>query len=232
MYFPLDCVISAIAVGRDGSRIETGLIGWEGMTGFAIAQGDEETPFELINQAAGDALFMTKEDFKQLLVRAPNVRLLASRFARSMNIQVSYTALANGRHKIQKRLARWLLMMQDRAPHRREFRLTHDYLAIMLGVRRPSVTDAIHILEGERLIRGTRSNLEIVDRNGLIAVAGGIYGTPEDEYARLMALPLNEDAVLLKQSVSKQPASAALASPARRTFGWGDAQRSPRCSDG
>lgn len=107
------------------------------MTGFAIAQGDEETPLELINHAAGDALFMPKEDFKLLLGRAPNVHLLASRFVSSMSIQVSYAALANGQHKIPKRLARWLLMMQDRVPHRRELRLTHDYLAIMLGVRRP-----------------------------------------------------------------------------------------------
>lgn len=80
-------------------------------------------------------------------------------------------------------------MVHDRVPGR-EFRLTHNYLAIMLGVRRPSVTEALHKLEGHKLIRSTRGNIEIRDRRGLVSAAGEACGTPEEEYERLMALPL------------------------------------------
>ena len=116
------------------------------------------------------------------------LRILASRFARSLAVRVSYTALANGRFEVKQRLARWLAVVHERVPGR-EFHLTHDYLAIMLGVRRPSVTDALHLLEGNKLIRSTRGNIEIRDRNGLIAAAGEAFGAPEAEYERLMALP-------------------------------------------
>jgi len=81
-------------------------------------------------------------------------------------------------------------MIQDRT-NQNPFRLTHDYIAIMLGVRRPSVTDALHILEGDKLIRSTRSYIEVLNRNGLINSAGETYGAPEREYARLMSLPLH-----------------------------------------
>ena len=77
-------------------------------------------------------------------------------------------------------------MIQDRTAEQHEFRLTHDYLSIMLGVRRPSVTAAIHILEGERWIKATRSHIRIIDRKGLIDFAGEAYGVPEKEYERLM----------------------------------------------
>ena len=80
-------------------------------------------------------------------------------------------------------------MVHDRVPGR-HFHLTHEYLAIMLGVRRPSVTDALHILEGDKLIRSTRGNIEIRDRRGLVAAAGEAFGAPEAEYDRLMALPI------------------------------------------
>ena len=92
--------------------------------------------------------------------------------------------MANGRAKIEERLARWLLMVQDRIDGD-EAALTHDFIAIMLGVRRPGVTDAIHALEGKGLVRATRGALRIVDREGLEALAGGAYGLPEKEYRRL-----------------------------------------------
>lgn len=189
VYFPVDCVASLIAVGSEGTRIETGLIGREGMTGTGIALGDDRTPHELVNQIEGLALAMAAEDFKLVLRDAPEFDLLAGRFARALGIQVSHTALANGRFDIRTRLARWLLMVDDRTP-KSAFDLTHEYLSIMLGTRRPSVTEAIHLLEGERLIRSTRSHLEIRDRPGLLQFASESYGIPEAEYRRLMSLPL------------------------------------------
>jgi len=187
VYFPLECVASLIAIGHDGTRIETGLIGREGMTGFGIVEGDVQTPFELINQIEGLSLAASADVFEKALAAHPMLRCLALRFARTVAIQVSYTALANGRSGIRQRLARWLLMVQDRIDQN-PFNLTHDYLAVMLGVRRSSVTDALHLLEGERLIRSNRSRVEIINRKGLKNVAGEIYGPAEHEYERLMSL--------------------------------------------
>lgn len=192
IYFPIDCVASLIAVGRDGARIETGLVGREGMTGIGMAIGDDHTPHELINQIEGDALVMAAHDFKTALELAPDLSHLAARFGRSLAVQISHTALANGRFELRQRLARWLLMVQDRI-HDQTISLTHDYLSIMLGVRRASVTDVLHLLEGERVVRAHRLSIEIRDRLGLIKIAGEIYGTPEAEYERLMGLPIPFD---------------------------------------
>ena len=186
LYFPIDCVVSLILVGRKGSRIETGLIGREGMTSFGIVEGYLNTSFELVSQLDGTCLAIAAGDFAGLLEHVPSLRRFSSRFARTLNLQVSYTALANGKFGVAQRLARWLLMIQDRVSDRR-LTLTHDYLALMLGVRRSSVTDTLHVLEGERLIRATRSQIEIIDRDGLMRFAGEIYGEPETEYQRLMS---------------------------------------------
>lgn len=192
VYFPINCVASLIVVGREGSRIETGLVGCEGMTGAGLADGDTYSPYELVTQVEGDALVMGASDFISLSAMIPELRILAVRFFRSLAVQVSYTAIANARFEIRQRLARWLVMVHDRIPGQ-SFQLTHDYLAIMLGVRRSSVTDALHLLEGDKLIRSTRNNIEIRDRAGLIEVAGEAFGTPEAEYERLMALPVTAD---------------------------------------
>lgn len=190
VYFPLDCVVSVIVVGRKGTRIETGVIGREGLTGSGLSDNDDRTPYELITQIEGTALAMPAYQFRRGLNSVPELRALTSRFARSLGVQVSYTALANAKFDIRQRLARWLIMVQDRVPGR-DINLTHDYLAVMLGVRRPSVTDVLHILEGDRLIRANRGCIEIRDRNGLIEIAGEAYGAPEIEYIRLMALGLD-----------------------------------------
>ncbi|TDK32133.1 Crp/Fnr family transcriptional regulator [Rhizobium deserti] len=190
VYFPLGCILSSVAISREGSRTEAGLIGREGMSGFGFADGDDRSPYELISQIDGPALFMAADDLKRVMRLVPALALLARRFARSLSIQASFTALANARFEIRARLARWLLMLQDRADRMNEFRLTHEYLGIMLGVRRPSVTDALHLLEGEKMIRSTRSRIEILDRPKLIRLAGDSYGVPESEHARIMKLPL------------------------------------------
>ena len=190
LYFPIDCVASLIVVGSEGTRIEAGLIGREGMTGYGVAVGDLQNPYELISQVGGTALVLTVRDARDLLASMSSLALLSSRFALSLSVQISHTALANGRFGLKQRLARWILMIQDRAAGE-SFDLTHEYLAIMLGVRRPSVTDARHILEGDKLIRSKRRNVEIRSRIGLIELAGEAYGAPEIEHDRLMNLPLS-----------------------------------------
>jgi len=99
--------------------------------------------------------------------------------------QLSQTALANGRYNLQERLARWLLMCNDRL-HTDDMALTHEFLSLMLGVRRSGVTEAIHLLEGIHVIKATRGQVRIVNRARLLEIAGGCYGLPEAEYDRLI----------------------------------------------
>ncbi|WP_353642480.1 Crp/Fnr family transcriptional regulator [Mesorhizobium sp. WSM2239] len=112
-------------------------------------------------------------------------RLFLLRYAQSLSIQTEFTALANARSNVEQRLARWLLMCADRV-HGDHLNLTHEYLSIMLGIRRPGVTVAIQLLEGNGLIRANRGVVIVRDRGGLVAASAGSYGVPEAEYERLI----------------------------------------------
>ena len=98
-------------------------------------------------------------------------------------MQVAHTALANGVHQIDERLTRWLLMVDDRMDGG-EFPLTHEFMSVMLGVRRPSVTTSLHVLEGNGFIRAERGRITIVNRAAMERFAGDSYGAPEAAYAR------------------------------------------------
>jgi CRP-like cAMP-binding protein len=111
------------------------------------------------------------------------------RFAQAFSIQVSQTALANGRYAVGERLARWLLMSQDRMGDK--LSLTHEFLSTMLGVRRPGVTEALQQLEAVGAIRATRGTIEVRYRGKLEDCAGGCYGIPEAEYRRLMGVAIS-----------------------------------------
>jgi CRP-like cAMP-binding protein len=108
------------------------------------------------------------------------------RYVQVLAIQTAQTALANGRGKLEARLARWLLMAHDRA-ERDQFIITHQFLALMLGVRRPGVTTTVHSLEGRNLIKARRNSITITDREGLLKLAKSSYGVPEAEYKRLVS---------------------------------------------
>ena len=127
------------------------------------------------------------------------VRRFLLRFVDCLMIQTSYTAVANVRQRLESRLARWLLMCEDRAGSK--LNITHEFLSIMLGVRRPGVTVAIQVLEGKGLIRASRAKIVIRDREGLIKLADGSYGAPEAEYERLLG---NSPVVLKAMGTSKQ----------------------------
>jgi CRP-like cAMP-binding protein len=113
------------------------------------------------------------------------LRKVLLRFVHSFMIQATHTAVANGSAKLEERLARWLLMAHDRLDGDR-LRLVHEFLARMLGVRRPGVTVAIHALESSGVIESARGVITVVDREGLEEMANGSYGVPEREYERLM----------------------------------------------
>jgi CRP-like cAMP-binding protein len=111
------------------------------------------------------------------------------RYVHTTVLQLAHSALANGRYSMQERLARWLLMCHDRLDGD-NLAVTHDFLSLMLGVRRSGVTDNLHILEGRQAIRATRGNVRVLNRDMLIDIAGGCYGVPEREYEKLLGLAL------------------------------------------
>ncbi|MGD9980048.1 MAG: Crp/Fnr family transcriptional regulator [Hyphomonadaceae bacterium] len=185
VYFVERGIVSVLAKSTIHESIEAGLIGWEGVTGIAVIMGNDRSPHECIVQVDGEALRIEVDAFRDAMTQSESLRTLLLRFVHVFNIQVAHTALANARAKIEERLARWLLMVHDRIPGD-EACLTHEFVAIMLGVRRAGVTDALHELEGKGLIRSTRGVVRIVDREGLEIFAGGTFGVPEREYRRLI----------------------------------------------
>jgi CRP-like cAMP-binding protein len=123
---------------------------------------------------------------KDTIDERPSLHRLLLRYAQALNVQTSVTAFANANHTLEMRLARWLLMCHDRLDGD-DIEITHEFMAMMLGVRRAGVTTSLHILEGNRLIRSTRGLVTVRDRDGLEKLADDAYGLPEAEYVRLMA---------------------------------------------
>lgn len=190
---------SMVATSRDGrEEIEVGHIGPEGMTGFFVLHGVDQSPHRTFMQTSGAALSIPVAVLMEIVDEDPELRALLLRYIHCYEIQLSHSTLANGRYNINERLARWLLMSQDRLDSD-DLPLTHEFLALMLGVRRSGITNEIHILEGAHLIKATRGRIHILDRKGLEAVAGGCYGIPEEEYERLIQPPASR----------KRPPSAA-----------------------
>ena len=182
--FPETAVVSVVAHNSAGRTIEAGLIGFEGMTGIAMLMGDDQSPNSAYVQLPGVGHVVPAKTLASLLETSTTLRTTLLRYAHTFMVQTAQTALANGRAKIDERLARWLLMAADRVEGP-ELPLTHEFLSMMLGVRRPGVTDALHRLEGDHLIRARRSSIMIRDREGLERVADGSYGVSERDYERL-----------------------------------------------
>jgi CRP-like cAMP-binding protein len=187
-YFIEAGIVSIVAEMPRGRNIEVGIIGRDGMAGVAIVQGDWQTPNATFVQMTGSAFRIEAEAFRATLQRSPTLGARLNLYARALGLQVSATALANGRSKVEERLARWLLMIHDRIDGK-HVALTHDFLASMLGVSRPGVTVVLQILEGKGLIRSDRGDITILDREGLIVIADSAYGAPEKDYERLLGKP-------------------------------------------
>lgn len=184
VYFPEVGIVSVVAVA--GQETEVGLIGREGMTGTAVVMGDDRSPHSTYIQVAGSGHRLGAEELHRALKKSPSLRTSLLVFAQAFAIQVSHTALSNARARIDERLARWLLMAHDRLDGD-ELPLTHEFLALMLGVRRAGVTEAMKMLETRGYVEAKRARVEVLNRRGLEKIAGRFYGTPEAEYRRLTA---------------------------------------------
>ena len=183
-YFPEEGIGSVIAKAPNNSDAEVGFIGFEGMIGSALIMGADYAAHDCRVQVAGFAVRIDAAPFTAALASSPTLRLFLLRYVYYLHIQTGYTALMNARSKLEERLARWLLMCDDRVVGGR-VAITHEFLSIMLGVRRPGVTVALQLLEGRGLIRAQRGEILIRDRSGLVALADG-YGQSEAEYHRLV----------------------------------------------
>lgn len=184
VHFPESGIISVVAKAAE-RQIEAGIVGREGVSGLAVIMGDHRSPHEAYVQAAGRSHRIASDALRTAMESSRTLSLHLQRFAHVFMAQVAQTALANGRAKIEERLARWLLMAHDRLDDE-DLRLTHEFIAIMLGVRRPGVTDALNDLEGRHLVHATRGAIRVKDRRGLEEIAGASYGVPEAEYQRLI----------------------------------------------
>src|SRR5438105_5565171 len=174
VYFIESGFASVVANGTSKPGIEVGIIGREGMTGLAILLGSDRAQHATYIQVAGKGLRISAARLRDADERSITLHRAMLRFAHAFLAQTTTTALANGRSKIEERLARWLLMADDRIDDE-ELPLTHEFLGLMLGTHRPGVTIALQALEKAGLITTRRSHITIIERKGLEKTSNGTY---------------------------------------------------------
>jgi CRP-like cAMP-binding protein len=184
VYFPDTGIASVVAEQPSGAKAEIGIIGCEGMTGSAIVLGNDRSPNATYIQVAGEGKRMTAKTLREAMNASRTLRGSLLKYVQAFMAQTAHTAIANARAKLPERLARWLLMANDRVPGDR-LALTHEFLSLMLAVRRAGVTEAVHDLQRRGFITASRGEIVIKNRRGLEKVAGSFYGVPEAEYRRL-----------------------------------------------
>ena len=185
-YFPEDCVISLVTVLEDGDQVEAMTVGNDGFAGIPVFHEVETAKHKACGQISGVALRIGAKDFQKLARELPGLRRLLHSYSEFVFETVAQSAACNRLHVIEQRCARWLLMSQDRVG-RDSFDLTQEFLAEMLGVRRPGVTVAMGILEKAGLISHGRGNITVVNRSGLEKASCECYRTIRARQAKLIA---------------------------------------------
>jgi len=179
VHFPTDGLVSLVARGARGRRLEVGLIGREGMTGAAALLDDAAiAAIDTVVQVPGQAWRVPVEELVPLLRDHRSLQNHLLRYVHALMAQMAQTALATGHGKIEQRVARWLLMAAQRCNTQR-LEVTHEHLSQVLAVRRSGITVALHMLEARRVIKSQRKVVEILDHAGLLREADGLYGPPE-----------------------------------------------------
>jgi len=182
VYFIESGFASVVANGSTKPGIEIGIIGREGMTGSSVVlASNDRAAHDTYIQLAGNGQRLRVANLREAIMQSVDLHHVLLRYVRSFLLQTASTALANGRSKIEERLARWLLMAQDRLDGD-QVPLTHEFLSVMLGVRRPGVTIALQALERDGLIAHRRGVITILYRKGLEAHSNGIYVPLSDNY--------------------------------------------------
>jgi CRP-like cAMP-binding protein len=178
-------MVSVIVTLEGGEQVEAGIAGPEGLIGLALVYGDSRSLTEARVQMEGTALRIGAAAFRAEMDRSAAFRALLLRYALAFQAQVTLTAACNTHHAIEHRLARWLLIAHDRAGAD-EFPMTHEFLSLMLGVRRPAVTIVAGMLQKAGLIRYARGRMTVADRPGLEAASCECYHTVRHEFTRLL----------------------------------------------
>ncbi|MCY7389387.1 MAG: Crp/Fnr family transcriptional regulator [Burkholderiales bacterium] len=186
VYFPITGFISLVAKVDKNPALEVGMVGREGMLGAQLAQGIANAPLHALVQGAGMAKRVTAAAFKRELAASPALQRVMHRYLYVLIAQLAESAGCLRYHQIAPRLARWLLMSQDRA-HSDTFQVTHEFLSYMLGVRRVGITVAAGHLQREGLIEYRRGNLKVLNRKGLEAAACNCYAADQKNYRKLLA---------------------------------------------
>ena len=186
MYFPTDSFVSMMIPVDAKASLEVGLVGNEGLVGTPLILGVDVSPLRALVQGAGPAWRMTAAAFSLELGRSAALRRTLHRYLQVRMRQLAQTAACTRYHVVEARLARWLLMTQDRA-HAAGFHVTHELLAYMLGVRRVGVTKAANSLQQRRLIRYHRGEVTILDRAGMEAASCGCYEADRQTYESAFA---------------------------------------------
>jgi CRP-like cAMP-binding protein len=185
VYFPIRGFISLIMPVGDSASLEVGLIGSEGMFGVPLALGVDASPLRAVVQGAGSASRMDAAAFCRELGLGGPLQRAMHRYVFVRYCQLAQTAGCTRFHVVEARLARWLLMTQDRA-HASAFHVTQEFLALMLGVRRVGVTKAASSLQHRGLIQYSRGDITVLDRRGLKAASCGCYKADRDSYDRIL----------------------------------------------
>ena len=185
VYFPLTGFVSLIMPVDASDSLEVGLVGNEGMLGLPLVLGVDFSPVHAVVQGAGSSLRLGAFAFRRELALCQALQRGIDRYIHVRLSELAQTAACTRFHVIEARLARWLLMTQDRA-HNRRFHITQEFLAFMLGVRRVGVTNAAHSLQKRRLIHYHRGNITVLDRRGLKAASCGCYLADRQSYRRVL----------------------------------------------
>ncbi len=186
VYFPVRGFISLIALVGSKSALEVGMVGREGMLGVQIALGVSTVPLKALVQGGGEAWRITAAAFRIELKRSPALQRIVNLYLYVLMAQFASSAACIRFHRIDQRLARWLLMTRDRAGAD-EFRVTHTFLALMLGVRRVGITTAAGALHQRGLIEYHRGMVRVLDPQGLKSSSCSCYDADRRSYAELLS---------------------------------------------
>jgi CRP-like cAMP-binding protein len=185
VYFPNSGTVSIVSTFEEGGSVEVGMVGNEGMFGVCVFLGSISTPLEAIVQLPGDGLRMHADVLKEEFNRGGLLQDLLLRYTQAFITQIAQGAACNRAHNIDGRLAKWLLMCQDRS-HSNDLGLTHEFISMMLGARRAGVTVAAGELQRAGLISYKRGLITILDRKGLEAISCECYPIIKKEFTRLL----------------------------------------------
>jgi CRP-like cAMP-binding protein len=186
VYFPLNCLLSLVTTMSDGASVESGSIGREGMSGVPVLLDAKQTPMPTFVQVPGEAIRVRADVFKKVYDSSLELRKLLNRYIHVVIVIGSHATACNRLHRLDQRFCKWLLMSSDGVGSD-EVDITHEYLAIMLGVRRAGVTEAAGSAQKAGLISYKRGRIRILDRKGLEVCACECYQRTKDEYERLFA---------------------------------------------